>query len=65
MYLPQYGVLPQTHAELVVADRQVVDLFGGREVDPLLVENRLLFLKSHVHKACHARRNVSLSIYVF
>lgn len=39
----------------------MIYLLGGREVDPLLVENRLLFLESHIDKACRMKRNVSFS----
>lgn len=50
-YLPQQGVLSQTHTKLIIADYKMVYLLGRGKIDPLLVEYRFLFLKPHIHEA--------------
>lgn len=57
--LPEQCVLPKTHTQLVVAHCEVIDLFRWREIDPLLVEDRLFFLQPHVHESCRTRQERS------
>lgn len=55
MALPEQSVLPKTHAQLIVAHSQLIDPFRRREIDPLLVEDRLFFLQPQVHETCRTR----------